>query len=86
MNKTVLYSTISVTLIITLVYGYMYSKMKEDFGFTDDPLDPYYFSLRTMSTVGYVTFTKNTTREALVMTHLQLYLQRCRYISSNSNI
>ena len=42
---------VTIALIITLVYGYLYSTMKEDFGFSDDPLDPYYFSLMTMSTV-----------------------------------
>jgi len=56
MNKTVLYSTVTITLVITLLYGYLYSQMKEDFGFTEDPLDPYYFSLMTMSTVGYGDF------------------------------
>ena len=33
---------VTIALIITLVYGYLYSTMKEDFGFSDDPLDPYY--------------------------------------------
>ena len=65
-----MYNTISIALIITLVYGYLYSTMKEDFGFSDDPLDPYYFSLMTMSTVGYGDFSPKTRRaKALVMTH-----------------
>ena len=46
---------VTIALIITLVYGYLYSTMKEDFGFSDDPLDPY-FSLMTMSTVEYGDF------------------------------
>ena len=61
---------VTIALIITLVYGYLYSTMKEDFGFSDDPLDPYYFSLMTMSTVGYGDFSPKTRRaKALVMTH-----------------
>ncbi len=65
-----MYNTISIAIIITLVYGYLYSTMKEDFGFSDDPLDPYYFSLMTMSTVGYGDFSPKTRRaKALVMTH-----------------
>ena len=58
------------TLAITLVYGFIYSGMKEDFGFIDDPLDPYYFSLTTMSTVGYGDFSPKTRRaKLLVMSH-----------------
>ena len=65
-----MYNTISIAIIITLVYGYLYSTMKEDFGFSDDPLDPYYFSLMTMSTVGYGDFSPKTRRaKALVMSH-----------------
>ena len=65
-----MYNTISIAVIITLVYGYLYSTMKEDFGFSDDPIDPYYFSLMTMSTVGYGDFSPKTRRaKALVMTH-----------------
>ena len=65
-----MYNTISIAIIITLVYGYLYSTMKEDFGFSDDPLDPYYFSLMTMSTVGYGDFSPKTRRaKMLVMTH-----------------
>jgi voltage-gated potassium channel len=53
----------------------MYSQMKEDFGFTDDPLDPYYFSLTTMSTVGYGDFSPKTQRaKILVMTQQAVIL------------
>ncbi len=66
---------VTIALIITLVYGYLYSTMKEDFGFSDDPLDPYYFSLMTMSTVGYGDFSPKTRRaKALVMTHQLIIL------------
>jgi len=75
MNRTVLYSTVTITLTITLVYGYLYSQMKDDFGFTGDPLDPYYFSLMTMSTVGYGDFSPKTQRaKALVITHNTIIL------------
>jgi len=71
MDKNFLYTTIA----ITLLYGYMYSQMKEDFGFTDDPLDPYYFSLTTMSTVGYGDFSPKTQRaKILVMTQQAVIL------------
>ena len=65
-----MYNTVSIAIIITLVYGYLYSMMKEDFGFSDDPIDPYYFALTTMSTVGYGDFSPKTRRaKALVMSH-----------------
>ena len=70
-----MYNTVSIAIIITLVYGYLYSTMKEDFGFSDDPLDPYYFSLTTMSTVGFGDFLPKTRRaKALVMTHQMIIL------------
>jgi hypothetical protein len=42
-------------LMTTIFYGFVYKIMfnKEDFGFTDSNLDPWYFSFTTMSTVGY---------------------------------
>ena len=66
---------VTIALIITLVYGYLYSTMKEDFGFSDDPLDPYYFSLMTMSTVGYGDFSPKSQRaKIMVMTQQGLLL------------
>ena len=70
-----MYNTFSIPIIITLVYGYLYSTMKEDFGFSDDPIDPYYFALTTMSTVGYGDFSPKTKRaKALVMSHQLIIL------------
>jgi len=70
-----MYNTVSIPIIITLVYGYLYSTMKEDFGFSDDPIDPYYFALTTMSTVGYGDFSPKTKRaKALVMSHQLIIL------------
>ena len=78
-----MYNTISIAIIITLVYGYLYSTMKEDFGFSDDQLDPYYFALTTMSTVGYGDFLPKTRRaKALVMSHQLIILSELATILS----
>lgn len=73
--KNMLLKTAVILSLITLFYGYMYSTMKDDFGFTDDPIDPYYFSLLTMSTVGYGDFAPKTRRaKMLVMSQHVLLL------------
>ena len=56
-------------LLVALVYGILYSMMRrEDFGF-GGPLDPFYFSFTTMSSVGYGDFSPKTNRaKMLVMT------------------
>ena len=56
-------------LLVALVYGILYSMMRrEDFGFSG-PLDPFYFSFTTMSSVGYGDFSPKTNRaKMLVMT------------------
>ena len=56
-------------LLVALVYGILYSKMRpEDFNFKT-MLDPYYFSFTTMSSVGYGDFSPKTNRaKMLVMT------------------
>ena len=55
-------------LVITLVYGLLYSQMNPDsFGFTSS-LDPFYFAFTTMSTVGYGDISPKTdTAKMLVM-------------------
>ena len=75
--KNVLLNASVILSLITLFYGYMYSTMKDDFGFTDDPIDPYYFSLLTMSTVGYGDFSPKTRRaKILVMSqHILLLIE-----------
>ena len=46
---------------ITLIYGYAYSKFpKEAFEFKDPLLDPYYFSMTTLSSSGYGDYTPKT--------------------------
>ena len=56
-------------LLVALVYGILYSKMlPTEFGFVS-PLDPFYFSFTTMSSVGYGDFRPKTSRaKMLVMT------------------
>ena len=61
-----LYNALAISIAITLVYGYIYSTMKKDFEFTQDPIDPYYFALKTMSTVGYGDFSPKTRRAKLL--------------------
>ena len=40
--------------LITIIYGFIYSQLpKEAFEFKDPLLDPYYFSMTTISTIGY---------------------------------
>jgi voltage-gated potassium channel len=56
-------------LLVALVYGVLYSMMRQgDFNFTS-PMDPYYFSFTTMSSVGYGDIVPKTDRaKLLVMT------------------
>ena len=56
-------------LLVALVYGVLYSMMRPvDFGFKS-PLDPFYFSFTTMSSVGYGDIVPKTDRaKLLVMT------------------
>lgn len=65
---------ISVPLVITLVYGTLYSMMRKDeFGFKV-ALDPFYFSFTTMSTVGYGDFSPKTNRAKVLVMSQQLIL------------
>ena len=56
-------------LLVALVYGVLYSMMRpHDFGFKS-PVDPFYFSFSTMSSVGYGDIVPKTSRaKALVIT------------------
>jgi voltage-gated potassium channel len=70
-------------LIITLVYGILYSQMdSKSFGF-QSPLDPFYFAFTTMSSVGYGDITPKTdaaklmvmTQQMVIMTELAKLLK-----------
>ena len=77
---------------ITLVFGFIYSKLdNKHFGFKEK-IDPYYFSFTTMTTVGYGDYSPKTTRaKVLVMvqqvfiliTELSLILKMSGYINGN---
>lgn len=61
-------------LLVVLVYGVLYSNMLPgEFGFTS-PLDPFYFSFTTMSTVGYGDFSPKTNRAKMVVMTQQALL------------
>ena len=61
-------------LAITLVYGLLYSQMGlESFNFKS-PLDPYYFSFTTMSSVGYGDISPKTDMAKLVVMSQQFLI------------
>ena len=54
-------------IFTTCIYGFLYSLFPQtSFGF-EKTVDPYYFSLTTMSSVGYGDFTPKTTKAKLVV-------------------
>lgn len=63
-------------IITTLIFGLIYSTYDpEEFGFTESPMDPWYFSFTTMSTVGYGDFSPKTDRaKRMVMFHQALLI------------
>lgn len=63
-------------LMTTIFYGFVYKLMfkKEDFGFTDSGLDPWYFAFTTMSTVGYGDMAPKTPAAKLVVMTQQAFL------------
>jgi len=59
-------------LLVALVYGVLYSMMRrEDFGFKS-PVDPFYFSFTTMSSVGYGDFSPKTNRAKMIVMSQQV--------------
>jgi voltage-gated potassium channel len=61
-------------LVITVVYGLLYSQMNpESFGFAS-PLDPFYFAFTTMSTVGYGDISPKTDTAKLMVMSQQIVL------------
>jgi hypothetical protein len=54
-------------LLVALVYGVLYSMMRpHDFGFKS-PVDPFYFSFTTISSVGYGDFSPKTNRAKMIV-------------------
>lgn len=63
-----------VLIIVTVVYGLAYEQMDaKDFGFKSK-LDPYYFALTTMSSVGYGDFSPKTDNAKLVVMSQQVII------------
>lgn len=62
------------TLLITIFYGMLYSMLDPgDFGFKEK-IDPFYFSLTTMTSVGYGDFSPKTTRAKMLVMSQQIIL------------
>jgi hypothetical protein len=61
-------------IIITLAFGFIYSRMDpEEFGFKTT-LDPYYFSFTTMSSVGYGDLSPKTDRAKMLVMIQQVFM------------
>ena len=61
-------------ILITLIFGYIYSKLdNKHFGFKEN-IDPYYFSFTTMTTVGYGDYSPKTTKSKLIVMTQQAFL------------
>jgi voltage-gated potassium channel len=69
-------------IIIVMFYGYIYSLLDpKEIGF-ENPIDPFYFSFTTMSTVGYGDFSPKTNRSKLIVMSQQSFLivSICMYL------
>ena len=68
-------------IVTTLIFGLIYSSFDPaEFGFTDSPMDPWYFSFTTMSTVGYGDFSPKTDRaKRMVMFHQALLIMESAF-------
>lgn len=63
-----------ILLLITFVYGVIYSRMNPaEFGF-NDRFDPMYFSFTTMSTVGYGDYSPKSRRAKMLVISQQMFL------------
>lgn len=62
-----------VFIVVTMMYGFLYSLMPSSFGF-ESALDPYYFSFTTMSTVGYGDFSPKTNFSKMLVMSQQTIL------------
>tara|TARA_Y100000361_G_scaffold81761_1_gene72348 strand:+ start:136 stop:405 length:270 start_codon:yes stop_codon:yes gene_type:complete len=63
-----------ITLMITLIYGMLYSILDpSEFGFRER-IDPWYFAWTTMTSVGFGDFSPKTTRAKLLVMSQQTLL------------
>lgn len=61
-------------LVVTLMYGLVYSQMSpESFDFKS-PLDPFYFSFTTMASVGYGDISPKTDMAKLMVMSQQIVM------------
>lgn len=61
-------------LVVTLMYGLVYSQMSpESFDFKS-PLDPFYFSFTTMASVGYGDISPKTDMAKLMVMSQQIVI------------
>jgi hypothetical protein len=66
--------TLMIAIMITSLYGLLYSMLDPtEFGFKEK-IDPWYFSLTTMTTVGFGDFSPKTTRAKLLVMSQQTLL------------
>lgn len=62
-----------ILLIVTIVYGLIYAMKPEMYGF-QRPIDPFYFSFTTMSSVGYGDFSPKTDFAKMIVMSQQLFI------------
>jgi len=77
-----MYNTISIAIIITLVYGYLYSTMKEDFGFQTTQSIHTTLHLQQWVQSGTVTFyqKRDAQKRSSCHTNWLFYLSLRRYL------
>ena len=61
-------------ILITFIYGFIYSRMSNKHFEFKEKIDPYYFSFTTMSTVGYGDFSPKTMKSKLLVMSQQCLL------------
>lgn len=60
-------------LLVTLIYGMIYAIKPDMYGFKS-PLDPFYFSFTTMSSVGYGDFSPKTDLAKMIVMSQQIFI------------
>lgn len=65
---------IVILIMITLLFGYIYSSLEEKHFNFKDKIDPYYFSLTTITTVGYGDYSPKTTTSKMIVMTQQVFI------------